>query len=113
MLTNQSCLESFDLIEELDEQAAETISGGYEVFSIKNTVGFDVNFSLDDTSFTLPANETWIYTAYSGGTIEFDSDKRGGYEQYKTYNLADGKVYEFQDNPSPGNPYDFDIYSVA
>ncbi|MBW4455812.1 MAG: hypothetical protein KME55_25660 [Nostoc indistinguendum CM1-VF10] len=113
MLTNQSCLESFGLIEELDEHAAETISGGYEVFTIKNTVGFDVNFSLDDTPFTLPANETWYYTAYSGGIVEFDSDKRGGYELYKEYDLAEGGVYEFQDDPSPGNPYDFNLYTVA
>ncbi|MEH2352603.1 hypothetical protein [Nostoc sp.] len=115
MLTNQSCLESFGLIEELDEQAAETISGGYEVFEVKNKTGYNIPYTVDGTTTGDPSpGSDRIWTAYSGGIIEFDSDGRSGYELYKKYNLADGGVYEFQDNTTTiGNPYDIELYKVA
>ncbi|MEH2290864.1 hypothetical protein [Nostoc sp.] len=115
MLTNQNCLESFGLIEELDEQAAETISGGYEVFEVKNKTGYNIPYTVDGKTTGDPApGSDRIWTAYSGGIIEFDADGRDGYELYKKYDLADGGVYEFQDDTTTiGNPYDINLYKVS
>jgi hypothetical protein len=115
MLTNQSCLESFGLIEELDEQSAETISGGYEVFQVKNKTGYNIPYTVDGKQTGDPApGSDRIWTAYSGGIIEFDVDGRNDYNLFKKYNLADGGVYEFQDNKATvGNPYDIELYKVG
>ncbi len=115
MLTNQSCLKSFGLIEELDEQAAETISGGYEVFEVKNKTGYNIPYTVDGKTTGDPSpGSDRIWTAYSGGIIEFDADGRTGYQLYKKYDLVEGGVYEFQDNiKTDGNPYDIDLYRVA
>lgn len=45
-LNNQSILQNFALVEELDEQAAEIISGGDKV-TIENKTGCDILFRLD------------------------------------------------------------------
>ncbi|MDZ7964186.1 MAG: hypothetical protein RM368_04320 [Nostoc sp. DedSLP03] len=114
MLINQSCLESFSLIEEFDEQAAETIGGGYRVFEIKNKTVYDIPYAIDGTlTGTLAPDSDRIWTAYSGDglTIEFDADVRIDYIKLKKYNLTDG-VYEFQNDLSTDNPYDIDLYSV-
>ncbi|MEH2237648.1 hypothetical protein [Nostoc sp.] len=114
MLNNQNYLQDLGLLEELDEQSAETINGGYEVFTIRNKTGYNINFFLDNTSFTQSPNDANVYTASSGGIIEFDTDGRNDYKQFQKYDLANGGVYEFQDNKNtPGNPYDIDLYSVA
>ena len=114
MLTNQSYLEYFGLIEELDEQATETISGGYGVFEIKNKTGYDIPYSIDGTvTGNLAPESDRIYTTYSGDglTIEFDADVRIEYKKFKKYTLTDG-VYEFQNDLSTDNPYDINLYSV-
>ncbi|OKH53576.1 hypothetical protein NIES2101_10665 [Calothrix sp. HK-06] len=113
MLNNQSILE-LGLVKEIDEQAAETISGGYEVFTIKNKTNYNVTHVLDGKSFLIKPNQAYIYTAYSGGIIKFDTDGRDAYKQNKSYNLSNGRIYEFQNNNyTPGNPWDIDLYSVA
>ncbi|BAZ40316.1 hypothetical protein NIES4101_62770 [Calothrix sp. NIES-4101] len=113
MLNNQSVLE-LGLVEEIDEQAAETISGGYEVFTIKNKTNYDITYILDGKSFLHKPNEEWIWTAYSGGKITFDTDGRNAYKQDQSYNLSNGRTYEFQNNNyTPGNPWDLDLYTVA
>ncbi len=102
-----------NLFMDLNEKDSETISGGYEVFTITNNTNYNVGLNIDGTSFTQEPDKSIIYTAHGGGKITFDTDGRAGYEQSKSYNLADGGVYEFQDNNyTPGNPYDFDIYRV-
>jgi hypothetical protein len=114
MLVNQNLWSEFGAVEELSEQAAETISGGYEVFTIYNKTGYNITHVLDGKAFRLKPNEYDRYTAFSGGIIKFDTDGRSGYKQNKTYNLGDGHVYEYQDNKSTrGNPYDIELYTVA
>ncbi|MEH2124050.1 hypothetical protein [Nostoc sp.] len=114
MLTNQSCLESFGLIEELDEQATETISGGYGFFEIENKTVCNIPYAIDGRTGTLAPASANIWTTYSGDelNIEFDTDVRIDYIKFKKYNLADGGVYEFQNNLNTDNPYDIDLYSV-
>jgi hypothetical protein len=114
LLNNQSILQNFGLVEEIDEQAAEIISGGYEVFSIRNKTNYNITHVLDGTAFLIQPGEEWIYTAYNGGTIDFDVDGRDDHNLSKLYNLEDGEIYEFQDNNyTTGNPYDIDLYRVS
>ncbi|MDZ8258552.1 hypothetical protein [Nostoc sp. ChiQUE01b] len=114
MLNNQSYLEYFGLIKELDEQATETISGGYEVFALRNKTEYDIPYAVNGIRTSdLASGADLIYTTYGGGlTIEFDADVRIDYKKLKKYTLTDG-VYEFQNDPSPDNPYDIDLYSVG
>ncbi|MDF5739367.1 MAG: hypothetical protein V7L04_03970 [Nostoc sp.] len=117
MSNNQDILQGFGLVEELDEQAGETITGGYEVFTVTNTTKYNVSYSVDGTKtkpqFAKPGGSA-VWTAYSGGIIKFDTDGRAGYVQDKSYNLANGGKYEFQyNNNTPGNPYDIDLYKVG
>ncbi|MBO1052060.1 MAG: hypothetical protein HEQ25_08690 [Dolichospermum sp. DET73] len=114
LLNNQSILQNFGLVEEIDEQAAEIISGGYEVFSIRNKTNYNITHVLDGTAFLIQPGEEWIYTAYNGGTIDFDVDGRDDQNLSKLYDLEDGQIYEFQDNNyTTGNPYDIDLYRVS
>ncbi|MEH2253227.1 hypothetical protein [Nostoc sp.] len=116
MLNNQSYLKDLGLVEELDQEAAETISGGgYEVFEVRNKTGYNVSYTVDGTRTNYPQpGSDRIWTAYGGGIIEFDTDGRNDYKQIQKYNLANGGVYEFQDNKTTvGNPYDIELYRVA
>ncbi|MEH2447305.1 MAG: hypothetical protein V7K18_16310 [Nostoc sp.] len=115
MSNNQNILEDFSLLEELDEQAGETITGGYEVFTVTNKTKYNITYLVDGVSSKVQKpGQGLIWTAYKGGIIKFDTDSRDKYVQNKSYNLADGKKYEFQDNKStPGNPYDINLYSVG
>ncbi|MHC5934643.1 hypothetical protein [Nostoc sp.] len=117
MSNNQDILQGFGLVEELDEQAGETISGGYEVFTVTNRTGYNVSYLVDGTKTPAQfakSGGSAVWTAYKGGIITFDADGRNNYVQNKSYNLADGGRYEFQYNTkTPGNPYDIDLYRVA
>jgi hypothetical protein len=114
MLVNQNLWSEFGAVEELSEQAAETISGGQEVFTIYNKTGYNITHVIDGKAFGLQPNEGRVYTAYRGGMINFDADGRSGYKQNKTYDLGEGHVYEYLDNKSTaGNPFDIDLYRVA
>jgi hypothetical protein len=114
MSNNQTLWSQFGAGAEISEQAAETISGGQEVFTIYNKTGYNITHVLDGYAFEIKPNEGWTYTAYSGGIIEFDTDGRSGFTQNKSYNLGEGHIYEYQDNAStPGNPYDIEMYTVA
>lgn len=84
------------------------------MFTVKNKTQYDITHVLDGKSFKQKPNESLIFTAYSGGIIKFDSDGRKDYVQNKSYNLSNGRTYEFQNNNStPGNPYDIELYKVA
>ena len=113
MSSNQSLWADFGAVEELTEQAAETISGGAEVFSIYNDTDRDILFILDETPFGLRSGQQGVYTAYDGGSITFDTDGRGDYTQLASNNLSDGSVYVFAPNQSTANPYDLNLYKYA
>lgn len=114
MSNNQNILEGLGLVEDLDEQAGETITGGYEVFTVKNQTKYNIPYSVDGTRTRYPRpGSSTVWTAYRGGIIEFDTDGRSGYTQFKKYNLANGGVYAFEyNNYTKGNPYDIDLYRV-
>ncbi|MDJ0898025.1 MAG: hypothetical protein QNJ55_04380 [Xenococcus sp. MO_188.B8] len=106
-----------DLFMELDEKDGEKVSGGYEVFTINNETQYDINYFVDGKltkpKFAKPGSSS-VWTAYDGGIIEFDTDGRNDYKQWKKYDLSDGGVYAFRDNKStPGNPYDIELYKIS
>ncbi|MEH2420791.1 MAG: hypothetical protein V7K48_07550 [Nostoc sp.] len=118
MSNNQNILQDFGLVEELDEQAGETITGGYEVFTIRNKTKYNVSYLIDGTKApgyaAKPYSGSAVWTAYSGGIVKFDADGRNNYVQNKSYNLSNGGIYEFQyNNYTRGNPYDIDLYKVG
>lgn len=104
-----------DLFVDVNQEDAETVSGGYEVFTIGNKTKYNVGYTIDrGKEFKHKPNQSWVWTAYSGGIIKFDEDGRDGYKQYKSYNLANGGKYEFRDNKTTkGNPYDIELYRIS
>ncbi|WP_041458493.1 hypothetical protein [Anabaena sp. 90] len=110
---NQSILQNFALGEEIDAQAAEIISGGYENFTIRNTTGSNISYSLDGYDGIMQPGEEINFDSYDGGIIDFDMYAGSAYLQMnKSYNLSDGQIYEFQDNYDTSNAYDIDLYPV-
>jgi hypothetical protein len=113
MSDNQNLWPDFGVVEELTEQAAETISGGAESFSIYNDTNRNILFILDETPFGLRPGEGGNYIAYDGGIIKFDADGRTDYNQQKYNNLSDGSAYVFKPDNSTANPYDLNLYKYA
>ena len=106
-----------DLFIELNDANAETVSGGYEVFTVRNETKYDIDYFVDGTKtkakFAKPGTGS-VWTAYKGGIIEFDVDGRDHYTELKKYDLSDGGVYAFRENTStPSNPYDIELYSIG
>jgi hypothetical protein len=113
MSSNQSLWADFGVVEELTEQAAETISGGAEVFGIYNNTNADIVGTIDGIVFGIPSGDSFTYTTAGNGLITFDYDIRAAVNATKSYNLADGGSYYFDPNDNTANPYDIDLYSIA
>ncbi|MBS3025993.1 MAG: hypothetical protein HCA25_02560 [Dolichospermum sp. DET50] len=110
---NQSILQNFGLVEELDEQAAEIISGGQtERFTIRNKTRYDITYILDGKRSTLHPGDAVKWRTGRGGIIRFDSDALRPGEQKKEYDLSNGGIYEFQDDRTTPYQYDLDLYWV-
>lgn len=101
LLNNQSILQNFGLVEEIDEQAAEIISGGKE-FRIKNNTSRFIYHRLDNSYYLITPGEDRKYTSDTG-IIEFDADKRFFSYQPKSMPLDETLKYEFQDTSDPNN----------
>lgn len=113
MSSDRGLWADFGAVEELTEQAAETISGGAESFVLGNGTNGIVNFSLDGNLFGLKPNEVAIFATSGNGIISFDEDFSTGL-QAKSYNLDDGGRYIFGFNLNvAGNPYAIDMRSIA
>jgi hypothetical protein len=117
MSNNQNILQNFDWLEELDEQAAETITGvggSSEKFTIRNKTKDAIKYTLDGRSFTQKSNEGFIWTTTLGGIIKFDSDTREKTVSNKSYDLSDGKKYEFRDNTkTTDNKFDIELFDIG
>ena len=113
LLNNQSILQNFGLVEEINEQSAEIISGGVEVFTIRNATPYSLDFTMDGTLYSLQSGSSITHTTYYGGQIQFDNDRRVDYYSINSYDLEDGKIYDFHENFFIyGNPYGIDLYRV-
>lgn len=99
-----------DLFMGLNEEDGEIISGGYEKFTLKNKIdNIRVGYSIDGgNEVYLQPYETREVSTFGEGIIKFDTDGRNDYLNYRSYNLEDGKTYEFQKDPLAIN-----LFSVA
>jgi hypothetical protein len=119
MLTTDKILEitaTTDLFTELNDEKAETISGGREVFTIRNWTNVSIGYNVDDEPvrwFGSRPGGSVRWTTYRGGIVSFDKDIRRNVNQNKKYNLANGRFYQFQYNKQTPNPYDIDLYRVV
>ena len=115
LLNNQSILQNFGLVEEIDEQAAEIISGGS--VTIRNRIDRFVLYRLDGSTNTVrlePGQEiTLPVNNCNGGRIDFDMYAASpNLLLYKPYTMADGQRYEFQRNSDTARCDDIDMYPV-
>ncbi|MCW5313753.1 hypothetical protein GTQ43_08025 [Nostoc sp. KVJ3] len=94
LLNNQSILQNFGLVEEIDEQAAEIISGGY--ITIKNTTNQPITYSIDGVSTVIKSGATQKIVTQLDGELRFDRDIRDEKVRVRDYDLEDGKTYEFR-----------------
>jgi hypothetical protein len=113
MSSNQGLWADFGVVEELTEQAAETISGGAEIFSIYNNTNADIAYSIDGNSGRVLSGDEFTYITGGSGLITFDYDIRAAVTATKSYNLSDGGSYYFDPNDNTANPYDVDLYRIA
>ncbi|WP_242039633.1 hypothetical protein [Anabaena sphaerica] len=113
LVNNQNILENFGLVEEIDEQAAEIISGGS--VTIRNRIGRFVLYRLDGSTNTMrlePGQEINL-PADGGRRIEFDMYAGSpNLLIYRPYTLSNGQTYEFQSNSDTARPDDIDMYPV-
>ncbi|AVH65119.1 hypothetical protein [Nostoc sp. 'Peltigera membranacea cyanobiont' N6] len=102
---NQSILHNFGLVEELDEQAAEIISGGTNQsknFTITNNTTGTIFYTVDDAfGYISPGQKQNFNTKYDG-KMSFDKDISPNDINVQQQDLKDGKAYQFI--PSAGNP---------
>jgi len=112
LLNNQNILENFGLVEEIDEQAAEIISGGKK-FTIANNTSNDVYYTLDGAVWYIAPGKTQNFDTDYGGTIGFDKDIRPDDITVGRKYLEDCQKYEFRPDSSCGNPYNIDLYEIC
>jgi hypothetical protein len=105
LLNNQSILQNFALGEEIDEQAAEIISGGNERFTIINATQKAISYTVDDVVFVLEPGKEIRYTTPLGGKLRFDRDIRDERARLREYDLKDGKTYVFRPDKSNNANY--------
>ncbi len=106
-------LEDSSLVEELSNNAAQRISAGYEVFTIRNETEYYIWYTVDGTGrWENPGWErTW--TTYGPGTITYDEDVRAEVVHNISHNLVNGRVYAFRDlEATPGNPHDIRLFHI-
>ncbi|MEH2266749.1 hypothetical protein [Nostoc sp.] len=113
LFNNQSILQNFGLVEEIDEQAAEIISGGKK-FTIANNTSNDVFYTLDSAVWCIAPGKTQNFDTDYGGTIGFDRDIRPDDISVGRKYLEDGHKYEFRPDISGcGNSYNIDLYEIC
>ncbi len=111
LLNNQSILQNFALGEEIDAQAAEIISGGYETFTIKNGTNKGISYTVDGVRSVIKPGEEQKIGTNLGGKIRFDSDPSKEVLSLKGYDLSDAGKYEFlPDNSIDSDSTQFNLY---
>ncbi|MFN6461498.1 MAG: hypothetical protein RMZ41_006570 [Nostoc sp. DedVER02] len=98
LLNNQSILQNFALVEELDEQAAEIISGGTNKskrFTIKNNTNVGILYTLDGVVWYIDPGKTQNFNTKYDGKMSFDKDIREPEINVQKESLKDGKAYQF------------------
>jgi hypothetical protein len=115
LLNNQSILQNFGFGEEIDEQAAEIISGG--CVTLRNTIDRFVLYRLDGCANTMslqPGQEIHLEGNNAVRNIDFDMYAGSPIRlRYIPDHLCDGQTYEFQRNLSTADPDDINLYPTC
>ncbi|MBD2609281.1 hypothetical protein H6G81_33450 [Scytonema hofmannii FACHB-248] len=114
LLNNQSILQYFALVEEIDEQAAEIISGGgnIESFKIINGTQQPIYYTVDGVEAVIQPGQEQDCSTNLGGKIRFDRDIRDNKIGPRGYNLEDGKAYAFLADYKTSSTDDINLYQV-
>jgi hypothetical protein len=114
MSNNQTILQNLALVEEIDEQAAQTVSGGLERFTIRNETNVRIPYAVDGKQTTRPyGGSASDWTTGKGGTISFDYDFGRSGVQSRKYNLSDGRIYAFRYDTRTGYENDIELYDIT
>ncbi|PHM06621.1 hypothetical protein [Nostoc sp. 'Peltigera malacea cyanobiont' DB3992] len=101
-----------DLFVDLNEKDAETVSGGLEVFTVRNETGGRIPYTVDGTLTNRPYGDS-VWTTGRGGIIDFDTDFGLSGVQSRKYNLADGRTYAFRYDTTTSYTEDIDLYDIT
>jgi hypothetical protein len=112
MLEKQTLWSDFGAIEELSEQAAETISGGAKSFNVYNDTNCNIPFTVDGNLFGVKPFQLAMIATEGDGLISFDGDINPGF-QGKSYKLADGSLNVFEPDSSTSSRSDFDLIKIV
>ncbi|MDZ8088933.1 MAG: hypothetical protein RMY16_25800 [Nostoc sp. DedQUE12b] len=99
------------LFVDLNENDAETLSGGLETFTIYNETGLRIPYTVDGTLTVRPYGDS-EWTTGQGGIIKFDYDFGLEGVQLRTYNLADGGKYAFRYDARTSYAQDIELYTI-
>ena len=105
-----------DLFTKLNDENAETISGGrFERFIISNqTKNIRIPYTVDGKRTPNPnPGRRVLWTTNRGGIVNFDFDFRRPGVQSRKFNLANGRRYAFRLNKRTRNPFDINLYKVG
>lgn len=100
-----------DLFVDLNENDAETVSGG-EQFTIYNQTNVRIPYSIDGTQTTRPYGDS-VWTTGRGGIIAFDYDFGLSGVQLRKYNLADGRKYAFRYDTRTAYDQDIELFDIT
>jgi hypothetical protein len=110
-IADLSCM---NILVDLTEEDAETISGGAERFTIRNETKTRIPYAVDGTQTTRPhGGSVSVWTTGKGGTISFDTDFGRAGVQLRKYNLADGRTYAFRLDTRTPYADDLELYDVT
>lgn len=110
-IADLSCM---NILVDLTEKDAETISGGRERFTVRNETRVRIPYAVDGTQTNRPhGGSVSVWTTGKGGTISFDTDFGRAGVQSRKYNLADGRTYAFRLDTSTPYGSDIELFDVT
>jgi hypothetical protein len=110
-ITDLSCT---NILVDLTEEDAETISGGKERFTIRNETNLWIPYAIDGIQTKSPGGgSVSVWTTGKGGRIAFDYDFGRAGVQSRRYNLADGRTYAFRLDTRTSYGGDVELFDVT
>jgi hypothetical protein len=118
----KSISDNQDLLIELNEENAETISGGryengggkYKIFQIRNNSQGTNPYTVDGVRTKFPYDkENSFWVTDDKGIIAFDYDYGQSGVQLRRYTLQNGRKYEFRRNTNTAYTLDIDLYDIG
>jgi hypothetical protein len=116
MLSIDKTTADSDLFVDLNQEYAQTISGGNtERFTVYNQTKdpiVRIPYKVDGVETNRPYGDS-VWTTGKGGIITFDYDFGRSGTQQRTYNLADGRNYAFRPDTRTAYTGDIDLFDIT